>query len=622
MQKKPHNSGTNRKRFLKLFVSILTAVLLISFSSAVAVGETRWTQNVETTSIIIGFENEINEELPERYGGETTNELKQLGALVVDLPSHNAVEALNTWESKPNVDYVEVDGTMSAHGQTTPWGIDRIGAPEAQDVSGGDGIDVAILDTGIDPNHETLDVEGGYAVETARGPYDEDWADDEGHGTHCAGTAAALDNDIGVLGTAPEVDLWAVKVLDNSGSGSWSGVAEGIEWAADNDMEVISMSLGGGHSDTVQDAVEYAYSEGSLMVASAGNDYGDPVNYPAAYEEVIAVSATDEDDEIADFSSTGPNVELAAPGVDVLSTYPGDDYTTMSGTSMSAPHVSGVAAMVYDVLGLDASDNDPSDVDEVREQLQVTAEDIGLDEEKQGHGLVDAAEAVGAEPVDEHDISITYFEGDTVIQGETAEIDITVENTGDFDYTGEDGVEIQVVNDDTGETLLDEMVELESGESYTDVATWDTTEDTEAGDYTISGDTEAIMDGEVVATDSDTTIVTVEEDDDEEDDDDDEETTAPEIVTFDVDDNSNPQWARVEVDWEVFDDDGNLETVELEMIDSDGNVVDSETNSVSGESASGTDELRDRQGSGEYDIVLTVTDTDGNTTTETKTIEL
>ena len=621
MQKKENTSGTNRRRWLRLFAPIITAVLLISFSSVVAVGETRWTQNVETTSIIIGFENEIDKELPKRYGGETTNELTKLGAIVVDVPSHNAVEALNTWESKSNVDYVEVDGTMTAHSQTTPWGIDRIDAPEAQHTTGGDGIDVAILDTGIDPDHESLDVAGGYAVEEAKGPYSEDWADDEGHGTHCAGTAAALDNEIGVLGTAPDVNLWAVKVLDNRGSGSWSGIAEGIEWAADNDMEVISMSLGGGHSDTVQNAVEYAYSEGSLMVASAGNDYGDPVNYPAAYDEVIAVSATDEDDNIADFSSTGPNVELAAPGVDVLSTYPGDDYTTMSGTSMSAPHVSGVAAMVYDVLGLDASDDDPSDVDEVREQLQDTAEDIGLDEEEQGHGLVDAAEAVGAEPVDEHDISITNFEGDTVIQGETAEIDITVENTGDFDYTGDDGVEIQVVNDDTDETLLDEIVELKSGESYTDVATWDTTEDTEAGDYTILGDTEAIMDGEIVATDSDTTIVTV-EDDDEEDDDDDEETTAPEIVTFDVEDISNPQWARVEVDWEVFDDDGDLDTVELEMVDPDGEVVDSETNSVSGESASGTDELRDRQGSGEYEIVLTVTDTDGNSTTETKTIEL
>jgi len=225
-----------------------------------------------------------------------------------------------------------------------------------------------------------------------------------------AGTLAALDNDIGVLGTAPEINLWDGKVLHGE-SGTVSDVAEGILWAANNNAEVISMSLGSTEPhETIKDAVETTHTEGSLMVAAAGNTEEGPVVYPAAYEEVIAVSATDEDDNLAGFSAKDEEIEIAAPGVEINSTLPGDDYGYESGTSMAAPHVSGVSALIFQMKDIDASDDDPGAAEHIRQHLKNTAEDIGLDPDEQGSGLVDAGTAV-----EKYELSISVSgEGITV----------------------------------------------------------------------------------------------------------------------------------------------------------------------------------------------------------------
>ena len=142
-----------------------------------------------------------------------------------------------------------------------------------------------------------------------------EWDDDNDHGTRCAGIADAIDNTEGVVGVSTEATLHAVKVLDKSGSGSFSDVADGIRWTADQGYDVGSMSLGGSSSSTVKDACQYACDKGVLLVAAAGNDgpCSDCVSYPVAYQEVIAVSATSCDDSPAGFSSTGREVELAGP---------------------------------------------------------------------------------------------------------------------------------------------------------------------------------------------------------------------------------------------------------------------------------------------------------------------
>ncbi|MFC4436239.1 MULTISPECIES: S8 family peptidase [Natrialbaceae] len=314
-------------------------------------------------------------------------------------------EARKNLRRRNDVRYVEEDGEVEAIGHSTdeddgdpaeeqvlPWGIDRVDADVAHhDGETGGGSSVAIIDTGIDPGHETLEVTGGEAFVSCLGlGCEEDWDDDQGHGTHCAGTADALDSDVGVVGVSTDADLYAVKVLDALGTGSMSDVAAGIEWTADQGIDVGSLSLGGGDSETLRDACKYAQREGTLLVAAAGNDGPDEdsVSYPAAYDECLAVSATTEDDDIASFSSRGEEVELAAPGADVLSSLPGDDYDRWDGTSMACPHVSGAAAQLME----DGYANG-----EARERLNETAEDIGLADTEQGNGLLDVAAALGIE---------------------------------------------------------------------------------------------------------------------------------------------------------------------------------------------------------------------------------
>lgn len=265
--------------------------------------------------------------------------------------------------------------------QDIPWGVDRIDADLAWATSTGSEVKVAVVDTGIDLTHLDLNVVGNYNVINPRKTAN----DDNGHGTHVAGTIGALDNDRGVVGVAPGVNLYAVKVLDRSGSGWVSDIVEGIYWCITNEIQVINMSLGASQGTvSFETAINDAYQTGIVIVAAAGNT-GDTVQYPAAYDNVIAVSATDNSDDLAYFSSRGVEVELAAPGVDILSTYKGGGYATMSGTSMASPHVAGVVALLLEDIA-----------DGVKDILHTTAEDlgdVGFDP-YYGYGLVDAEEAV------------------------------------------------------------------------------------------------------------------------------------------------------------------------------------------------------------------------------------
>jgi len=221
--------------------------------------------------------------------------------------------------------------------------------------------------------------------------------DDNGHGSHVAGIVAAVDNEIGVIGVAPQASLWAVKVLDKGGSGYISDVIAGIEWSITNGMDVINMSLGASSDiQAMHDAVDFAYTAGIVVVASAGNS-GDgdgatnEVGYPAKYSSVIAVAATAYDDSTPTWSSEGAEVAVAAPGVNIRSTWNDGLYNTKSGTSMASPHVAGTVALMLGSGILSV---------EVRTILQTTADDlgdVGFDN-FYGYGLVDVEESVtGAE---------------------------------------------------------------------------------------------------------------------------------------------------------------------------------------------------------------------------------
>ena len=304
-------------------------------------------------------------------------------AVTIEVPR----EAVAGLENNPNIRYVEEDGEMHAH-DIEPWGVGRIDADITRNNGvTGNGASVAILDTGIDPAHPDLSPNLGNGLCTADCLGAPVWIDRNGHGTHVAGTVAAAQTGEGVVGVAPDATLHAVKVLGDDGSGSFSSIAAGIEWSADQGHDVINMSLGGGYSWIVNAACEYAFDNGSLLVSSAGNSgpCTNCVNYPAGLDTVVAVSSTTSNDNLSNFSSTGPEVELAAPGSNVYSTSLDGGYATLSGTSMAAPHVSGVAALLMGQGHLHVY---------ALHRMHITAEDIGLSSNEQGSGLVNAADAV------------------------------------------------------------------------------------------------------------------------------------------------------------------------------------------------------------------------------------
>lgn len=311
------------------------------------------------------------------------------------------------WASALSANGNHGSGTSASSGQTLPWGISRIHADDAWATSTGATVKVAVIDTGIQADHPDLkdNIKGGtrFYVQGSTVYQDSRWGDDNGHGTHVAGTIAARDNTVGVVGVAPNVELYAVKVLDKFGNGPWSAVAAGVRWAADNGMDVASMSLGGaGGSWALYAAVDYALAHGVVLIASSGNSGDgspatDEISYPAGYDGVIAVGATSSTDAVASFSSSAPYVTLCAPGVSVYSTYKSSRYATLSGTSMAAPHVAGAAALVLATTisaAYDADSDGAWDPAEVKAKLQDTATDIGAAANSCGAGLVDAAAAV------------------------------------------------------------------------------------------------------------------------------------------------------------------------------------------------------------------------------------
>lgn len=263
-------------------------------------------------------------------------------------------------EKDKDVARVEEDGQMFAIdllregqpnvlAQTIPTGVSQIKAPDAWQISQAKGIKVFICDTGIDSDHPDLvaNLHEGKSFVTSESTTE----DYHGHGTHCAGTVAATFNDMGVVGVAPYAYLHPVKVLSGSGRGQWSWLIAALDWIMEKKgARIASMSLGGpGAPQALGDMCEAAYNDGVLLIAAAGNagPGANTVGYPAKYPHVVAVAAVDSTDTVAGFSSRGPELEVCAPGVSVLSTTRDGGYGTMSGTSMACPHVSGVAALAW-----------------------------------------------------------------------------------------------------------------------------------------------------------------------------------------------------------------------------------------------------------------------------------
>ena len=373
--------------------------------------------------VIVTFDHVLNEQARVALAshGQVVRDLALINGAVVLVPSQAAVNQIGALDGVTSVEFDTLVFALDkpaakpgkgGGGDTTPppaqtleWGVDRIDADLAWGTSTGVGVNVAVIDTGIDQDHPDLiaNLKGGvnFVSKSPTRPADPaKWNDDNGHGTHVAGIIGAVDNSEGVVGMAHGVNLYGVKVLDRNGSGYLSDVISGIDWAVANGMNVINMSLGSSSdSSALHDAVDAADAAGLVVVAAAGNS-GDgdgttnEVIYPAKYSSVIAVAATASDDSTPYWSSEGAEVELAAPGVDIRSTWNDGAYNTISGTSMASPHAAGAAALVFSVA-TDINGNGSVN-DEVRATLVATADDLGIAgrDNFYGYGLTDAEEAV------------------------------------------------------------------------------------------------------------------------------------------------------------------------------------------------------------------------------------
>ena len=363
-------------------------------------------------------EPEIDQEL-KKHDAKVAKKLDKLGVLVLNVPPGREESIVSSLSRNPSVEYAEVDSIAYALFEPNDpefpkqWGLNNIGqvvvtstgktdsdidAPESWDTTLG-GVRVAILDTGIDQDHEDISSKVVLDENFTNSPTVDDLY---GHGTHVAGiVAASTNNGIGVAGGCPNCELISGKVLNDSGSGAYSWIANGITWATDNGAKVINMSLGGSASSrTLENAVKYAWNYGVVVVAAAGNSSNQSKTYPAAYTNAIAVAATNNKDQKAYFSSYGSKwVDVAAPGENIYSTFPNHDnyihseygrslnYDYASGTSMATPMTSAVAALVWSTpYGTSAS--------AVRNRIESTADKITGTGKYWSKGRINAQKAV------------------------------------------------------------------------------------------------------------------------------------------------------------------------------------------------------------------------------------
>lgn len=329
-------------------------------------------------------------------GAEIKSQIEELGVYILNVAPGKVAQSVFELSRCPDMRYAEpnyVAQITDVIPNDPNWGIQygliNIRAPQGWEfATGSSAIRIAIIDTGIDRTHPDLagKIVSGYDFVNN----DNNAQDDNGHGTHVAGIAAAISNNgVGVTGASWGARLIPVKVLSAGGGGSYANVAAGIIWATDHGAHVINLSLGGtSPSITLQNAVDYAVSQGVVVVAAAGNSGSNFVLYPARYSNVIAVAATDSSNTRAGFSNYGPEVDLSAPGVSIYSTALGG-YMYRNGTSMAAPYVSGLAA----ILRGSSSLSSPS---AIAQQMETTALDLGLPgwDDFYGYGLIQMDAAI------------------------------------------------------------------------------------------------------------------------------------------------------------------------------------------------------------------------------------
>ncbi len=368
------------------------------------------------------------------------------------IPETQVLVSLNSIQH--NIPTSSNNAKISICGDFLDWGVDDIDAEKvwgnvdhATNVvteHNGDGITIAILDTGIDKAGSNYNVEfdGKIIAEYDFVNNDGDATDDNGHGTHCAGIIAAKDNDVGIIGVAPYSSLLIAKVLNSAGvCYDIDYLVDAIFWSITQGADIISMSLETyGDYPELHDAITYAYQNGVVLVAASGNGNYDYISYPAMYPEVISVGSISEDHtrsvwSIFSGSNYGNNLDLVAPGNNIYSTYLYDQYIKLNGTSMAAPHVAGLCALILQVQPLLTNQ-------QVKEILRITTTDLGPNgrDNEYGYGEVHAVKAVDAA-----ELYFTDTDGDDLTDSEEKYVYYTNRFDSDTDNDGlNDGQEVHV----------------------------------------------------------------------------------------------------------------------------------------------------------------------------------
>ncbi|HUT29680.1 MAG TPA: S8 family serine peptidase [Sedimentisphaerales bacterium] len=516
------------------FVFVMAALLVLSLNAVGAGQEFRVKDNLQTVEapkwapaeIIVKFKPGVSDDvirgINDRQGSSVLSISNRGQFRRLRIPPNKTVEEMVAIYSKnPNVEYAEQNFIATAlmvpndtyysyqwhlrapaHGginMESAWNI-QTGSPD---------VIVAVIDTGVAYENyaegtrrlkkyyylapdlaSTLFVAGYDFVNNDDHPND-----DEGHGTHVTGTIAqSTNNNLGVAGIAFNTSIMPVKVLNSLGSGSYTDIADGIYFAADNGAAVINMSLGGSSpSTTLENALAYAYGMGVTIVCAAGNNSSSTLSYPAAYNTYcIAVGATRYDQTLAYYSNYGSGLDLVAPGGDIYVDQNGDTYSDgvlqqtfgnslndwgyffYQGTSMAAPHVSGVAALLIANGNADTDGDGVTSPDEVRAALQDTARDLGAPgwDSTYGWGLLDAYAALAFSPAPIHDVAVIALNAPLdAYQGDAVSISVTVTNQG----TDAETTTVTLTDTTAGSLIGSQPVTLDPGDSTLIPFNWNTT---------------------------------------------------------------------------------------------------------------------------------------------------
>ncbi|MEC1157700.1 MULTISPECIES: S8 family peptidase [Cytobacillus] len=369
------------KKSKKLSAVLATSVFLSGLQGISAYANDNPSSTKESDYVVVFKENmderEMKKEI-EKYSGKSIEEYEKLQVSSAKLTEKEAQRL----ENDGDILAVEPNTTFQAFGSIQQYSHERTSVGTAWEGGlTGKGIDIAVLDSGIAP-HSDLTISGGVSTVD----YTSSYTDDNGHGTHVAGVIASKDDGNGTRGVSPGANLYSVKVLDKKGAGKLTDIIEGIDWAIRKNVDIINMSLGTtSDSEALRQVIDKANKQGILVVASAGNSGNsagtdNSMAYPARYDSVISVGATDTNNRRANFSSTGVYLDVMAPGKGITSTYLNNTYGTGDGTSQAAPYVSGMLALLKEKYPK-ASSN------ELRQLLESNAMDLGVKGRDNLYGL-------------------------------------------------------------------------------------------------------------------------------------------------------------------------------------------------------------------------------------------